>query len=113
MSAEVTARVLLAVEQIPPGRVVSYGSLGRVVGTSARRVAAALSRSGAAVPWWRVTNVRGELPASLLEQARRHWEAEGIAYLPSRCLIEDHVVDLAQLTGDYLDALSAAPECTR
>ena len=44
-------RVLLAVQQIPPGRVASYGDVARVVGTAARQVGRVLALHGTDVPW--------------------------------------------------------------
>jgi alkylated DNA nucleotide flippase Atl1 len=48
-----------AVEAIPPGRVSTYGSIGRLVGVGPRRVARALAVGGGAVPWWRVLRADG------------------------------------------------------
>src|SRR4051794_27707806 len=48
-----------AVEAIPPGRVSTYGAIGRLVGAGPRRVARALAVGGGAVPWWRVLRADG------------------------------------------------------
>ena len=37
-----------------------------------------LATDGADIPWWRVVNASGRLPAHLLPDARRHWAGEGI-----------------------------------
>ena len=58
-------RVLCAVECVPAGRVVSYGDIAELVGTSARRVGAVMASAGPGVPWWRVVNAAGRLPAHL------------------------------------------------
>ena len=70
-------RVLRAAECIPRGRVASYGLIASLVGTGPRQVGAVMSRYGAAVAWWRVTDREGRLPAPLLGEARQHWIDEG------------------------------------
>lgn len=91
--------VLRAVELVPRGRVVSYGDLGHVVGIGPRRVGSVLSRYGAGVAWWRVTNAAGDFPPDLLHEAVPHWLEEGIALKPSGrgCRIADHRADLVEL----------------
>jgi alkylated DNA nucleotide flippase Atl1 len=56
---DVDEAVFDAVEAIPPGRVSTYGAIGRLVGVGPRRVARALSGGGAAVPWHRVLRADG------------------------------------------------------
>lgn len=91
--------VLRAVELVPRGRVVSYGDLGRVVGIGPRRVGSVMSRHGAGVPWWRVTNAAGGFPPDLLHEAVPHWLEEGIVLTPTgrACRIADHRADLVEL----------------
>jgi methylated-DNA-protein-cysteine methyltransferase related protein len=91
--------VLRAVELVPRGRVVSYGDLGHVVGIGPRRVGSVLSRHGAGVTWWRVTNAAGDFPPDLLHEAAPHWREEGIALKPSGrgCRIDAHRADLDEL----------------
>jgi methylated-DNA-protein-cysteine methyltransferase related protein len=74
--------VLDLVEQIPPGRAVTYGLLAEVlrerVGMGGpRQVGAVLSRSGGGVPWWRVVNAAGRPPASFASEALERLRAEG------------------------------------
>ena len=57
--ADVDEAVYDAVEAIPPGRVSTYGAIGRLVGVGPRRVARALSQGGGAVPWYRVVRADG------------------------------------------------------
>lgn len=71
-------RVLRAVEQIPPGRLVSYGDIGRLVGMGARQVGTVMRHWGSNVAWWRVVNASGRLPEHLRDEARERWAAEGI-----------------------------------
>lgn len=103
MDESVTERVLRAVEQVPPGRLVSYGDVAALVGIGARQVGRIMSRGGHGVPWWRVTNRAGELPAPVLAEARRLWEAEGIALRPDArgAVMSRHRADLAALASDY------------
>ena len=58
-AADVDEAVYDVVESIPPGRVSTYGAIGRLVGVGPRRVARALSAGGAAVPWHRVVRADG------------------------------------------------------
>ena len=56
---DVDEAVFDVVERIPPGRVSTYGAIGRLVGIGPRRVARALSQGGGAVPWHRVVRADG------------------------------------------------------
>lgn len=70
--------VLDVVDEVPPGRVTTYGDIAaRVGGGGPRRVAKVLSRHGALVPWWRVVNASGRLPEALCAEALAHWREEG------------------------------------
>ena len=52
--------VLSAVEQIPPGRVLSYGDVAELVGGGGpRQVGQVMAIHGGAVPWWRVVRANG------------------------------------------------------
>ena len=79
--------ILRAVELVPPGRVTTYGTIARIVGTHARTVGATMSRWGSSVPWWRVVRANGTLPGPLLAEAIRHWEYEGTAHDATGCRI--------------------------
>ena len=58
--ADVDEAVFDVVEQIPPGRVTTYGAIGGLIGIGPRRVARALSSGGGgAVPWFRVVRADG------------------------------------------------------
>lgn len=96
--------VLLAADQVPAGRVVSYGDLAALVGTSARRVGRIMALHGHRTNWWRVTNHLGDLV--VLDQARDQWVAEGIVVKPNGkgCRIGDHRADLVALARDYEQA---------
>lgn len=70
-------RVLETVEQIPPGRVTTYGAIAAVVGGGPRQVGTVMSHHGGPVPWWRVVRADGTLPPSHDGRAAAHYEAEG------------------------------------
>jgi methylated-DNA-protein-cysteine methyltransferase-like protein len=116
MDERIAELVLRAVEQVPRGRVVSYGDLARMVGVGPRRVGAVMSRDGAGVTWWRVTNAAGDLPPDLLDEARQHWLEEGISLKPTGrgCRIAEHRADLDELEGRWrrvaADLLEEGPE---
>ena len=62
--------VLSAVEQIPAGRVATYGDIAEFVGQGGpRRVGRVMSQWGAGVSWWRVIRADGR-PAAGLELER-------------------------------------------
>src|SRR5262245_11367595 len=49
------------VSRIPRGRVLSYGDVGRVVGTGPRQVAAAMRDCPSGLPWHRVVGAGGKI----------------------------------------------------
>ena len=72
--------VLSAVEQIPPGRVASYGDLAELVGRGGPRlVGRVMSTQGAGVPWWRVVRADGRPARGLEDAALAHLRDEGAA----------------------------------
>jgi alkylated DNA nucleotide flippase Atl1 len=74
---EYVEHVLSIVEQVPRGRVTSYGAIAAVVGSGPRRVGSVLSQHGGPVPWWRVVRADGSLPPSHETGARHHYLDEG------------------------------------
>ena len=94
-------RVLCAVECVPAGRVVSYGDIAELVGTSARRVGAIMASAGPGVPWWRVVNAAGRLPGHLVAEASRHWAEEGTPAVDGRCVTQLARADLPRLAADH------------
>ena len=54
------------VRSIPPGRVATYGQLGRAMPHPAtgRMVGRWMANCPNGIPWWRVVNARGDLPIS-------------------------------------------------
>ncbi len=75
--------VLSVVEEIPWGRVTSYGAIAGVVGGGPRQVGAVMARHGGPVPWWRVVRADGSLPPSHEENARPHYLDEATPLRPS------------------------------
>ncbi|GHJ59681.1 hypothetical protein NOK12_21990 [Nocardioides sp. OK12] len=72
--------VLSCVEQVPPGRVTTYGAIAEAVGRyGPRRVGNVMAGHGAAVAWWRVVRADGSLPPSHDDEARQAYLAEGTA----------------------------------
>jgi alkylated DNA nucleotide flippase Atl1 len=75
---DVDEAVFDVVEQIPPGRVSTYGALGRLIGIGPRRVARALSSGGGAVPWWRVLRADGTVAEPVRVEQLARLAAEGV-----------------------------------
>lgn len=70
--------VLALVEQVPEGRVTTYGALAEAVGVGGpRQVGAVLAAYGGPVPWWRVVRADGSLPDSHRDEALQAYRAEG------------------------------------
>ena len=67
------------VERIPPGRVSTYGAIGRLIGIGPRRVARALSSGGGgAVPWYRVVRADGTAAEPVGVEQLARLAAEGV-----------------------------------
>lgn len=82
MDDEYLEAVLDLVERIPPGRVMTYGTIAEVVGDQLarggpRQVGTVLARAGSDVPWWRVVNASGLPPVHKREWAVGRLRAEG------------------------------------
>jgi alkylated DNA nucleotide flippase Atl1 len=75
-------QVLRIVEQVPRGRVTTYGLIAEVLADALgrggpRTVAGVMASHGAAVTWWRVVRADGSLPERLAIEARQEYLAEG------------------------------------
>lgn len=103
----IVERVLLAVELIPSGSVVSYGDIAELTGTGPRQVGAVLRDHGHETAWWRVTNAAGELPIQLLADAGAHWDAERIERKRNGrgCVLQRP--DMHQLADAYVRELAS------
>jgi alkylated DNA nucleotide flippase Atl1 len=91
MDEDYAELVLSAVEQIPAGRVATYGDIAEMVGRGGpRQVGQVMARSGDGVPWWRVVRANGR-PA-------RHLEERGMSLLRA---------DQTPIKGDRVDMARA------
>ncbi len=87
MSDDFFQRVYRLVAQVPPGRVITYGDIARLLGRpgASRTVGWAMRQCPEGYPWYRVVNARG-LPSvtarypdgKLMQQALL--EEEGVAF---------------------------------
>ena len=80
--------VLRCVEQVPRGRVTTYGAVaeavgGLVGGGGPRQVGSVMARHGGPVPWWRVVRADGTLPPSHQGEAQQAYLEEGTPMRPS------------------------------
>ena len=76
--------VLSLAEQVPAGRVTTYGAIADAVGHHGpRSVGRVMATHGGSVPWWRVVRADGSLPPSHEENARPHYLDEGTPLRPS------------------------------
>jgi alkylated DNA nucleotide flippase Atl1 len=86
---ELAERVLLVVERIPFGCVLSYGEVAELASApSPRHVGRVLSLYGDAVPWWRVVRADGSPAPHLRARQLAHLRAEGAPMLPSRAAVD-------------------------
>jgi alkylated DNA nucleotide flippase Atl1 len=84
-AGDVDEAVFDVVETIPPGRVSTYGAIGRLVGVGPRRVARALSGGGgAAVPWHRVVRADGTAAEPVRVRQLELLAGEGVPLRGSR-----------------------------
>lgn len=75
---EYVEAVLAIVEQIPRGRVTTYGAIADALGRyGPRRVGNVMATHGGGVPWWRVVRADGSLPPSHQDEARQTYLEEG------------------------------------
>ena len=84
MDADLVAEVRHVVLSIPPGRVASYGDVGRAVGIGPRQAGRAVALLDDDVPWWRVVHAGGVPPTCHAGTARGLLEAEGVPFRSAR-----------------------------
>ena len=82
MDEEYLEAVLDLVDEVPPGRVMTYGTIAEVVGAGLgrggpRQVGHVLARAGGGVPWWRVVNAAGLPPSFKRQEALARLVEEG------------------------------------
>jgi methylated-DNA-protein-cysteine methyltransferase related protein len=98
--SELVERVLFMIDQIPPGRVLSYGDVAELaLAPTPRYVGQVLARYGSTVCWWRVLRSDGTPAPHLRERQLSLLRAEGVPLLSS-----GEAVDLQQARWDYGDA---------
>jgi alkylated DNA nucleotide flippase Atl1 len=77
MLPDFAEKVLGVVEEIPPGRVMSYGDIAEYLGEGGpRQVGRVLSQWGGSVAWWRVVHGDGSFLAAHEREALAHYQAE-------------------------------------
>ena len=87
-------RILRCVEQIPAGRVMSYGDVAEFAGSrSPRLVGRVLAREGGGVPWHRVLRADGSCADHLRTEQLARLRAE-------RVPVADGRVDMARARWD-------------
>jgi alkylated DNA nucleotide flippase Atl1 len=75
---EYSSRVLDVVDEIPAGRVMSYGDIAEYLNTGGpRQVGRVMSLHGGAVTWWRVIRADGTPPVGHESRALEHYLEEG------------------------------------
>jgi methylated-DNA-protein-cysteine methyltransferase related protein len=81
---EVVERVRSVVTAIPEGRVLTYGDVAALAGsTTAREVGEVLARHGDGLPWWRVLRADGTPAPHLRERQLERLRREGTPVGPS------------------------------
>ena len=94
LNPEIIQSVLVLVDEIPAGRVATYGQIARLIGRpkNARLVGKILSQSelyGGKHPCHRVVNAAGRLAPGWEEQAHLLW-AEGVDLKANGCVDLKH-----------------------
>jgi alkylated DNA nucleotide flippase Atl1 len=84
---DVDEAVLDVVDQIPPGRVTTYGAIGELIGIGPRRVARALSSGGGAVAWYRVVRADGSAAEPVRVRQLELLAAEGVPMRDGRVVL--------------------------
>ena len=80
--------VLSLVEQVPPGRVTTYGDVAGALGRGGpRQVGTVLATWGATVTWWRVVRADGSPARGHEQEALRLLAAEGTPLRGSRVVL--------------------------
>ena len=77
-----TSRIYRLVSRIPRGSVLSYGEIGRILGTGPRQVAAAMRSCPPGIPWHRVVGAGGKIrtPGEYAWIQRERLMAEGVRF---------------------------------
>lgn len=63
MQEDFIEAVLEIADLVPAGKVLSYGDVAALLDSGGpRQVGSVMSRSGAAIPWWRIIRASGQSP---------------------------------------------------
>ncbi|MFD9562681.1 MGMT family protein [Streptomyces sp. NPDC059994] len=89
---EYAERVLDVAEQIPPGRVMTYGDVAEWLGEGGpRQVGRVMALYGAAAPWWRVVRSDGALLPGHELRALGHYREESTPLREASRAAEGHL----------------------
>ena len=82
MDVKIRQSIYRIVRRIPPGKVLSYGDIGKLVGTGPRQVAAAIRGCPPGLPWHRVVGSGGRIvtPGETAWTQRQLLMAEGVQF---------------------------------
>ena len=82
MDPKLRMSIYRVVRRIPAGRVLTYGDIGKIVGTGPRQVAAAIRACPPGLPWHRVVGAGGKIvtPGETAWTQRQLLIAEGIRF---------------------------------
>ncbi len=84
---DVDEAVFDAVDRIPPGRVSTYGAIGRLVVVGPRRVARALSSGGGELAWFLVVRADGSSAEPVRVRQLELLAAEGVPVRDGRVVL--------------------------
>ncbi|MDJ0384402.1 MGMT family protein [Streptomyces sp. G-G2] len=104
---EYAERVLALTENIPPGRVMTYGDVAEWLGDGGpRQVGRVMALYGAPVPWWRVVRSDGVLLPGGELRALGHYREEGTPLREAARAAAGHVprLDMKRARWDGLPA---------
>ncbi|MEU4350725.1 MGMT family protein [Streptomyces sp. NPDC023838] len=89
---EYAERVLDVAEQIPPGRVMTYGDVAEWLGEGGpRQVGRVMALYGGAAPWWRVVRADGALLPGHELRALGHYREESTPLREASRSAEGHL----------------------
>lgn len=88
--------VLMVVDAIPSGRVMTYGDVAAELGSAgARAVGRVMATEGSRSAWWRVVRSDGRAPQGHELEALHHYRAEGTPIRIRDAQTCDYRIDLA------------------
>ncbi|MFJ2740434.1 MGMT family protein [Streptomyces sp. NPDC087440] len=109
---EYAERVLAVAEEVPPGRVMTYGDVAEWLGEGGpRQVGRVMALYGGAVPWWRVVRSDGRLLPGHELRALDHYRAEGTPLRTAPRSAEGHLprLDMRRARWDGGSGTGAGP----